>query len=262
MRIVVRATLLRLPLIAFRQVAGAPWDAGSALLVGGLMLLGVAAGRPWSAWISAGDRRGLTTDPLSSPLAPSQAPRPTTAAKGQAVWDVDVIGAGLGGLTAAALLALARARVAVFEQHDKPGGFSHCREGVAGQADGRRPVFRFDGGVDEVSDYPRATRPPRNASAPHHGAVGHRGLGHDRRGHAGDAGRQGHAPTSYFNVPKGFEEIARAMDGDSLLRDTLFSRVKAFTFAGAGQSQAGRDRLDRHAEAAIGQRIGIFPAWA
>jgi feruloyl-CoA synthase len=66
------------------------------------------------------------------------------------------------------------------------------------------------------------------------------------------------APTMYFNVPKGFEEIARAMDADTALRDTLFSRVKAFMFAGAGLSQAVWDHLDRHAEAAIGERICIF----
>src|SRR6185369_14380458 len=35
------------------------------------------------------------------------------------------------------------------------------------------------------------------------------------------------APTVYFNVPKGFEEIARACDVDHALRDTLFSKVKA-----------------------------------
>ena len=66
------------------------------------------------------------------------------------------------------------------------------------------------------------------------------------------------APTIYFNVPKGFEEIARAMDTDPLLRDRLFSRVKAFMFAGAGLSQAVWDHLDRHAEAAVGERICIF----
>ena len=65
------------------------------------------------------------------------------------------------------------------------------------------------------------------------------------------------APTIYFNVPKGFEEIARAMDGDAALRDQLFSRVKAFMFAGAGLSQAVWDHVDRHAEAAIGERIRI-----
>jgi feruloyl-CoA synthase len=66
------------------------------------------------------------------------------------------------------------------------------------------------------------------------------------------------APTIYFNVPKGFEEIARAMDHDPALRERLFSRVKAFMFAGAGLSQAVWDHLDRHGEAAAGERVGIF----
>ena len=66
------------------------------------------------------------------------------------------------------------------------------------------------------------------------------------------------APTIYFNVPKGLEEIARAMDHDAALRERLYSRVKAFMFAGAGLSQAVWDQLDRHGEAAVGQRIHIF----
>ena len=66
------------------------------------------------------------------------------------------------------------------------------------------------------------------------------------------------APTIYFNVPKGFEEIARAMDADTALRESLFSRVQAFMFAGAGLSQAVWDQLDRHALAATGKHICIF----
>ena len=66
------------------------------------------------------------------------------------------------------------------------------------------------------------------------------------------------SPTVYFNVPKGFEEIASAMDGDTLLRDTLFRRCKAFMFAGAALSQAVWDKLDAHGEAAIGERVRII----
>jgi feruloyl-CoA synthase len=66
------------------------------------------------------------------------------------------------------------------------------------------------------------------------------------------------SPTVYFNVPKGFEEIARAMDTDPALRDSLFRRVKAFMFAGAGLSQAVWDQLDTHAEAAIGERVRVI----
>jgi feruloyl-CoA synthase len=66
------------------------------------------------------------------------------------------------------------------------------------------------------------------------------------------------APTIYFNVPKGFEEIAAAMESDDALRQSLFSRVKAFFFAGAGLSQAVWDRLDWLAERTIGMRIRML----
>ncbi|MDO9286985.1 MAG: feruloyl-CoA synthase [Aquabacterium sp.] len=66
------------------------------------------------------------------------------------------------------------------------------------------------------------------------------------------------SPTVYFNVPKGFEEIAFAMDTDPVLRDRLFARCKAFMFAGAGLSQAVWDKLDAHAEAAVGERVRII----
>ena len=66
------------------------------------------------------------------------------------------------------------------------------------------------------------------------------------------------SPTMYFNVPKGFEEIVRAMDSDTVLRESLFRRVNAFMFAGAGLSQAVWDRLDAHAERALGMRVRMF----
>jgi len=66
------------------------------------------------------------------------------------------------------------------------------------------------------------------------------------------------SPTIYFNVPKGFEEIASAMDHDDVLRESLFKRVKAFMFSGAGLSQAVWDKLDAHAERTIGERVRIL----
>jgi feruloyl-CoA synthase len=66
------------------------------------------------------------------------------------------------------------------------------------------------------------------------------------------------APTVYFNVPKGFEEIARAMESDETLRRSLFSRVKMFFFAGAGLAQPVWDQLDALAEATVGERVRML----
>ena len=66
------------------------------------------------------------------------------------------------------------------------------------------------------------------------------------------------SPTVYFNVPKGLEEIARAMDSDLQLRDTLFKRCRAMMFAGAALAQPVWDRLHAHAEAAVGERVRIM----
>ena len=66
------------------------------------------------------------------------------------------------------------------------------------------------------------------------------------------------APTLYFNVPKGFEEIANALELDAALRDRFFSRVKMLFFAGAGLSQPVWDKLDRMAELACGERIRML----
>jgi feruloyl-CoA synthase len=66
------------------------------------------------------------------------------------------------------------------------------------------------------------------------------------------------APTIYFNVPKGFEEIASAMDSDEVLRKNLFSRARAFMYAGAGLSQAVWDQLDLLAERTVGERIPML----
>ena len=66
------------------------------------------------------------------------------------------------------------------------------------------------------------------------------------------------APTIYFNVPKGFEEIANALEVDEALRKTFFSRVKMFFFSGAGLSQPVWDKLDAVAERECGERIRML----
>ena len=66
------------------------------------------------------------------------------------------------------------------------------------------------------------------------------------------------APTVYFNVPKGFEEIANALETDAALRKNFFSRVNMFFFAGAGLAQPVWDKLDRVAEQECGERIRML----
>jgi feruloyl-CoA synthase len=52
------------------------------------------------------------------------------------------------------------------------------------------------------------------------------------------------SPTHYFNVPKGFEELAIALERDEVLADSLFRHLALFMYAGAGLPQPVWDRLD------------------
>ena len=56
--------------------------------------------------------------------------------------DIVVIGSGIGGLTAAALLAKAGRQVVVLEQHDRAGGYAHSF---------KRKKYTFDAGVHLTS---------------------------------------------------------------------------------------------------------------
>ncbi len=63
------------------------------------------------------------------------------------------------------------------------------------------------------------------------------------------------APTVYFNVPRGFEELARALDADPDLAKSFFSRLKMMFYAAASLSQPIWDNLHRIAERTVGERI-------
>jgi feruloyl-CoA synthase len=63
------------------------------------------------------------------------------------------------------------------------------------------------------------------------------------------------APTMYFNVPKGWEEIAHAMETDLELRRNFHSRLRLEFYAAAALPQPIWDKLHAVAEAECGERI-------
>lgn len=65
------------------------------------------------------------------------------------------------------------------------------------------------------------------------------------------------APTVYFNVPTGFEAIAKAMETDAALRKNLLSRVGMFFYAGAAMAQPIWDSLYATQEREVGERIAM-----
>ncbi|BAM92949.1 putative phytoene dehydrogenase and related proteins [Bradyrhizobium oligotrophicum S58] len=77
-------------------------------------------------------------------------PAPVFAARAGLDCDVAVIGAGIGGLTAAALLAESGLKVKVFEHHVVPGGFCHSYLRKA-HHDNKPVLYRFDAGPHDFS---------------------------------------------------------------------------------------------------------------
>ncbi|MFH1216417.1 MAG: SDR family NAD(P)-dependent oxidoreductase [Pseudomonadota bacterium] len=67
-------------------------------------------------------------------------------------YDVIVVGAGIGGLTAGALLAKRGKRVLVLEQHTKPGGFCTCWKRHV-RVNNHRHSFVFEAGVHDIATF-------------------------------------------------------------------------------------------------------------
>lgn len=63
------------------------------------------------------------------------------------------------------------------------------------------------------------------------------------------------APTIYFNVPKGYEELLPFLRNDKQMRETFFSRLKLLFYAGAGLSQAVAEEYEALSADVTGERI-------
>jgi acyl-CoA thioesterase FadM len=72
-------------------------------------------------------------------------------------YDVIIVGSGIGGLTAGALLTKRGRRVLVVEQHDKPGGFCTSWERFIKHKN-KKLRFVFDAGVHDISDLSASAR--------------------------------------------------------------------------------------------------------
>jgi feruloyl-CoA synthase len=63
------------------------------------------------------------------------------------------------------------------------------------------------------------------------------------------------APTVYLNVPRGYEELAKAMRCDEALRRSFFSRVRVLFYAAAALPQHVLDEMDAIALETCGERL-------
>ncbi len=70
-----------------------------------------------------------------------------------------------------------------------------------------------------------------------------------------------HAPTLYFNVPRGLDMLAHHLERDAALRERFFSRLDLLFYAGAALPQSVWTRLEAVARAARGRPVFMSSAW-
>ena len=63
------------------------------------------------------------------------------------------------------------------------------------------------------------------------------------------------ATNVYLNVPRGYEELVKAMRTDDVLRKTFFSRMRVLFYAAAALAQHVKEELDELAVATCGERM-------
>jgi feruloyl-CoA synthase len=68
-------------------------------------------------------------------------------------------------------------------------------------------------------------------------------------------------PTVYFNVPRGFDMLIAALQGDDALRRKFFGEVKFAFYAGAALPQNLWDALEELSMKTVGRRFPMVSAW-
>lgn len=130
----------------FVVLGGLAWFGAPPVVAGALTLCGAILtifGPNWQVrWVMA--RKLAERREFDWPAPNFAAPRADEE------LDVAVIGAGVGGLSAAAMLAGTGLKVKVFEQHVLPGGYCHSWLRKARQG-GEPLLFRFDAGPHDFS---------------------------------------------------------------------------------------------------------------
>ncbi|MFQ5635569.1 MAG: feruloyl-CoA synthase, partial [Gammaproteobacteria bacterium] len=69
------------------------------------------------------------------------------------------------------------------------------------------------------------------------------------------------APTIYFNVPRGYDQLIPFLESDRAFRDHFFSRLDTLFYAAAALPQNLWERLEKLSARARGEKIAMTSAW-